>query len=185
MWRFMAMTGVRRGEALGLTWYALDLDAGTCRIERQLVPLGGKLVFLPPKTASGERTVRLDPGTVAALRTHRDAQDAERAAWGDAYVDDGLVFCHENGTPLNPGGVSQAFHVRRKAAGLPFATLHSLRHGVGTHLALTVGAHRETVRDLLGHASVSTTDHYYTHAIDEASRAAVETFAGLVDETPR
>jgi hypothetical protein len=55
-------------------------------------------MFGPSKTASGEdRTVDLDGHTVGALMEHRLAQDAERAAWGEAYVDHGLVFCREDG----------------------------------------------------------------------------------------
>jgi integrase len=181
LWRFLALTGARRGEALGLTWYALDLDVGTARIERQLVPLAGGLAVLPPKTEAGLRTLRLDLGTVAILRAHKAAQDAERASWGDAYQDEGLVFARENGAPLDPRGVSQAFQVRRKAAKLPAGTLHGLRHAAATHLALTVGAHPETTRAVLGHASSATTAHYYTHAIDDLSRAAVESLAELVD----
>ena len=162
LWRFLAMTGARRGECLALTWYALDLDEGTARIERQLVPPAGGLVFLPPKTEAGVRTIRLDPATVEAMRTHRTAQDAEKELWGDAYQDEGLVFCRENGTPLDPRGVSQAFQVRRKAAKLPRTTLHGLRHAAATTLALRVGAHPETARAILGHASTATTARYYT-----------------------
>jgi integrase len=179
LWRFLAVTGARRGEALGLTWYAVE--AGTARIERQLVPLAGGLAFLPPKTEAGLRTLRLDPGTVEIPQAHKAAQDAERASWGDAYQDDGLVFARENGAPLDPRGVSQAFQVRRKAAKLPQGTLHGLRHAAATHLALTVGAHPETTRSVLGHASTATTARYYTHAVDDLSGAAVAALAELVD----
>jgi hypothetical protein len=48
---------------------------------------------------------------VESLNAHKAAQDAERAAWGDAYRDGGLVFANEDGRPLDSRGVSQAFHV--------------------------------------------------------------------------
>ena len=48
--------------------------------------------------------VDLDDGTVGALLGHRLGQDSERAAWGPAYVDHGLVFARENGEPLHPRG---------------------------------------------------------------------------------
>jgi integrase len=181
LWRFLALTGCRRGEALGLTRFALDLDAGTARIERQLVPLAGRLEYVPPKSDSGVRTVRLDAGTVSVLRRHLANQELERTAWGDAYRDEGLVFCREDGSPLDPRGVSQMFQVRRKAAGLPKLTLHGLRHSAATHLALTVGAHRETVRAALGHSSTRTTEAYYTHALDEASQLASDALAAVFD----
>ncbi len=91
------------------------------------------------------------------------------------------MFCKENGAPLDPRGVSQAFQVRRKAAKLPQATLHGLRHAAATHLALTVGTRPETTRAVLGHASTATTAHYYTHAVDDLNRAAVDSHAALID----
>jgi integrase len=181
MWRFLALTGCRRGEALGLTWFALDLDAGTARIERQLVRLGGEMVFTPPKSDAGIRTIHLDAGTVSMLRAHRDMQDVERAAWGDAYDDGGLVFCRENGTPLHPGTVSHMFQARREAAGLPQLNPHGLRHTAGTTLALKVRAHPETVRAQLGHASVRTTNELYVHSLEDESRDAADALAGMFD----
>ena len=43
LWRFLAMTGCRRGEALGLTWRDLDIEGGRVAIRRALVPIDGKL----------------------------------------------------------------------------------------------------------------------------------------------
>ena len=55
LWRLLVMTGLRRGEACGLTWFNVDLKVGTITVAQQLVPVGGELVFLPPKTAAGLR----------------------------------------------------------------------------------------------------------------------------------
>ena len=178
----MALTGCRRGEAFGLTWFALDFDTGTARIERQLVPLSGGVEFVPPKSDAVIRTLPLDAGTVAMLKAHHDAQNLEKAAWGEAYEDGALVFCRENGTPLDPRSVSQWFHVRRKAAGLPTLNLHGLRDSAATHLALTVGAHPETTRAQLGHSSVRTTADIYTHALAAASRTAADALASAFDD---
>ena len=145
-----AITGARRGEVLGLTWGAIDLEAATLwverQLERQLVRLSGGPVFLPPKTVAAIRSLRQDSVTVAMLRTHKASQDAERVAWADAYQDGGLVFCKEDGSPLDPTGISRRFQVRRKAAKLPPSTLHGLRHAAATSLALSIGAHPETTR---------------------------------------
>jgi integrase len=86
-----------------------------------------------------------------------------------------------NGSPLDPRSISQAFQVRRKAAGLPASTLHGLRHAAATMLALHVGAHPETTRAVLGHASTATTAQYYLHAVDDLTAATVASLADLVD----
>ena len=50
LWRLLSMTGCRRGEALGLAWDDLDLEATTITIRRALVPFGGKVEVSEPKT---------------------------------------------------------------------------------------------------------------------------------------
>jgi integrase len=83
------MAGLRQGEALGLRWSDIDLDAGTLRVNRQLQRVrrdgekSGRLVFAEPKNAS-RRTVGLPQRAVSALRSHRKRQleDKKRAARG-------------------------------------------------------------------------------------------------------
>ena len=81
-YRLIAMTGLRRGEALGLRWQDVDLDAGTIRIAQQLVDVDGQLHFGPTKTKKSARTLAVDTGTSAAFRQHRTTQNRERLAWG-------------------------------------------------------------------------------------------------------
>ena len=75
LWRLAATTGMRRGELLGLTWLALDLDAGTLRVDQQLVPTRGGVSFGAPKSKRSRRTIALDAG---------DGRSAPRAPGGAA-----------------------------------------------------------------------------------------------------
>jgi integrase len=93
LWRLAATTGMRRGELAGLTWRCLDLDAAVLSVEQQLLPTRGGCTFGPPKSDRSRRTIALDPGTVEVLAEHREAQLAERAFAGPAYVDADLVVC--------------------------------------------------------------------------------------------
>lgn len=61
-----ASTGMRRGEVLGLRWEDVDLDAGQLQVCQQLTRIDYRLVFGPPKTDRGRRTVPLPGTTVAA-----------------------------------------------------------------------------------------------------------------------
>ena len=100
LWLLFATTGMRRGEALGLSWAAVDLDHRRLSVRRTLVGLeGGLPVWSDPKTARGRRVVALDAATVGALRSHRVRQVHERLSSGSAYVDHGLIFCWEDGPP--------------------------------------------------------------------------------------
>src|SRR5882757_8578482 len=77
-----------------------------------------------PKSDAGGRTIALDEGTVAALKTHRKQQLEERLAAGSAWVESGKVFASENGSALHPNDVSDWFEDLTIAAGLPPIRLH-------------------------------------------------------------
>jgi integrase len=72
------MLGLRPGEALGLPWEAVDLDAGTLQVRQALRRERGVLVLGVPKTLKSVRTLNLPAPVVAALRGHRVQQAAER-----------------------------------------------------------------------------------------------------------
>ena len=82
LFHLVALRGLRRGEAAGLTWSDLDLRAGTLAVTRQLQQLGGRLVAGPPKSDAGRWVIALDTTTIAALRAHQARQRAERDAAG-------------------------------------------------------------------------------------------------------
>ena len=124
LWRLYAIVGLRRGEALALRWSEVDIEAGSLRIERTLSEIGGHLVWGAPKTSNGRRTIALDAETVSLLCSHRACQSAERLALGEAYRDNGLVFCRQDGEPIWPGTVSSGFHDVSKTAGLTAIRLH-------------------------------------------------------------
>ena len=121
----------------------------------------------------------LDTETASALKDHRASQAAEKLLLGAAYQDQGLVFCREDGRPLDPDGVSKAFTKRRSAAGLVRIRLHDLRHTHAT-LALQAGVHPKVVSDRLGHGDVALTLNTYSHAIPALQESAAETVAALI-----
>lgn len=173
LWHLLATTGIRRGEAAGLTWADVDLDAGELRVRRARVVVGYQVLDSGPKTDKGRRTIALDPGTVAVLRRHRAAQLEERLAWGPAYTDSGLVFTREDGTGLHPERITQGFARLVKRVGLPAITVHGVRHSYATQLA-DAGVSLEVISKRLGHSSLSITGDLYRHRTDESDRAAAE-----------
>ncbi len=93
LWVTLLTTGLRRGEALGLKWDDVDMNAGRLAGRRTLVSVGYQVRWSEPKGAASRRVVALDPATVAALKAHRARQLEERLAVGSGYLDQGLVFC--------------------------------------------------------------------------------------------
>lgn len=181
------MTGLRRGEACGLRWVDVDLQRGALWVRQQVVQLGHELVVGPPKTASGEdRRVDLDEQTVGTLLAHRLAQDAERATWGAAWVETGLVFTREDGSGWHPETVTKRFIALATEAGVRPVRLHDLRHGQAS-LMLAAGVPLAIVSKRLGHSSITITSDTYSHLLDGVGRQAAEAAAGLVprDRSPR
>lgn len=178
-YHLIALRGLRPGEACGLRWCDIDLDAGTAVISWQLQQYDGHLVLCPPKTAHGERVIALDRTTVAALRAHRAAQQAERAAAGERYHDSGYVFTRVNGDPMAPDWLSRYFRQLSDAAGLPPIRLHDLRHGAAS-LALAAGADLKVVQDMLGHSSIVLSADTYVSVLPEVARESAEAIATLI-----
>jgi integrase len=192
LWHVLAFTGMRRGEALGLRWRDIDLDAGTVAVRRGARMLRWKgesaEVHEGPTKGHKARVVDIDPSTVALLRAWR----RERGGMALQLArDDALVFGSEEGALRNPEYVSQTFKDAvarcRRAAGedaVPAIRLHDLRHTHATIL-LSKGVPVKVVSERLGHANVTTTLQVYGHVMPGDQRRAAEQFAGLVGEGPQ
>ncbi len=174
-----ATTGMRRGELLGLRWQDVDLDAGRLQIRQTLVVTAYRLHFSEPKTKRSRRSISLDPATLTAIKSHRSRKLEERLAWGPGYEESGLVFTREDGAPLHPQHVSDAFERHVRAAGLPVIRFHDLRHTYAT-IALSAGTHPKVVSERLGHSSISITLDTYSHVIPALSEQEANRIASLI-----
>ena len=119
LFHLVALRGLRRGEAAGLRWSDLDLDAGTPTVSGQLQQLGGRIVAGPPKSDAGRRVIALDKTTIAALREHKIRQQAERAAAGTRWTQTGYVFTTKTGKPFRPDRMTRLFRALVDGSGLP------------------------------------------------------------------
>lgn len=176
-------TGLRRGEILALRWPLVDIATRTLHIDPKrgtLSDVAGKLVFTAPKTMGSAAGVGLSARVVAALVRQAARQELERAQWGDAYADDQLVFCRENGAPLRPKYVLQRFHELSEEARLPRVRIHDLRHLAAT-LMLTSGVPLPVASKMLRHSQVGITSDLYGHLTHEASTAAADGLGAVLD----
>jgi integrase len=179
-WRLLAATGLRRGEIIGLRWSDVDLDTATIRIAETLVMVNSEVAKSAPKTEKGKRTLSIDPVTLAALKTWRATQAAERLAVGPRYVDSGRVFTLPDGSPLNPHRFSIWFGQRARAAGLPVIRLHDVRHSYAT-AGLAAGVPLKIMSARLGHANTAITADLYQHVLPSMDAAAADQVAAIID----
>ncbi|MDQ6909311.1 MAG: site-specific integrase [Actinomycetota bacterium] len=179
LWVLIATTGMRRGEALGLRWSDLDLEAGRVRVVQTIIQVGSVVSISEPKTARGRRPVSLDRATVAVLRAHRHRMNQERLLVGADFNDLDLVFCQPDGSWLHPDAVSAAFLRRVRRYDLTRLTLKGLRHTWAT-LALEQGIHPRVVQERLGHSTIAITLGIYSHVSPTLHDEAAEIVAGLI-----
>lgn len=179
LWVLLATTGMRRGEAVGLRWQDVDLEAGTLAVIQTIQSMGSKLLVSEPKTAAGRRPIATDKSTVAALRDHRKRMLEERMLVGADFSDEGLVFYRPDGSALRPETVSASFLRRQKELELPRLTIKGLRHTWAT-LALKQGIHPKVVQERLGHSTVGITLNIYSHTNPTLHAEAAEQISDLI-----
>ena len=158
-----AFTGLRLGEALGLTWSDVELDKQTLRLRRQQQRQTGQgFVVKDLKTTKSNRVLPLVDIAVQSLREHKVLQSQRRKALGLEWVETGRVFTSDFGTPLDPANVRRRFYRDLKRLRLPRITPHELRHSANSIMA-SYGVPTFVRQAILGHAHASTTEDIYTH----------------------
>ncbi len=163
LWYLAVLTGLRRGELLGLKWEDLDLERGALSVQRSWsrAARDGWDVG-SPKTKSSRRLLALSTTVVELLKAHRVRQLEYRLRVGATYSDRGFVFTQFEGRPLHVNTIIPRFHKLTDRAGLPRIRFHDLRHTSAT-LSLAAGTHPKVVQERLGHSSITMTMDRYSH----------------------
>jgi integrase len=145
LFRLLAYTGLRVGEAIAVRWS--DADLGNRRLIVQRAVSG--TVEGPTKGWQVRYVPLADPAYDALVRLQ---------SRGDFTDPDDYVFCSRLGGRLDPSALRRRFHAARKAAQLRHIKLHGLRHGAGSLVARHTDA--VFVQHFLGHANIATTERY-------------------------
>jgi integrase len=158
-WALALVTGMRRGELLGLRWQDVDWERSCLRLRQQIKALRGR-----PKEGSLKsrrpRVVYLGAATMALLADHRANQEAHKTEVRLDWVENDLVFCADDGRPWNPTTLTHMFTRLVQQARVPRLKLHLLR-AVNASISVAEGADPRTLADRLGHSRPSVTaDHY-------------------------
>jgi integrase len=168
LYHLIAMTGLRRGEALGLRWCDLDLERGELAVRQTIIQLRDGIHLSTPKSKRSARVVALDPRTISIL---------EEVRTGSEDPSD-LVF-NRAGEALPPVVVTKRFAELVRRVGVPRIRLHDLRHTHAT-LALKADVHPKIVSERLGHSTVAFTLDVYSHAVPHMQAEAAAKIAALV-----
>ena len=161
------MTGMRRGEILGLQWDDIDFKGNVIRVRRSIS--NGEIQL--PKTEKSRRAVQVGPALLTTLRAHK-LRTGVRSSF---------VFTTKNGTLLDPDNlVKRVFEPTLLAAGIErHIRFHDLRHTFASIL-INEGANLKFVSEQLGHASIMITLDRYSHLIAERHDDTVSKFEKLL-----
>lgn len=156
-WVIALALGLRQGEALGLHWEDVDLEAGFLRTRKNRLrpkykhgcaePCGRHAGYCPQreqirrefkstKSRAGRRTIGLPGPLTKLLRKHKEVQEQERRAAGADWEGKGYVFASPVGAPLVPNTDYHVWKQLLRDAGVRDGRLHDARHTAATVLLL-------------------------------------------------
>ena len=169
MFYVVMFSGLRQGEALGLTWDCIDFDRSTITIYRQLQrerKPGGEYQFVSLKNDKS-RTFKLAPDVLQVLKRIKTKQNESKLRLGKEWNNkDGFVFTDEFGNHLSKATTYENFKRCVEQAGIPVTRFHDLRHTFAT-LELQQGIGMKTVSESLGHATTAFTMDVYGHVSEQ------------------
>lgn len=167
-------TGMRRGEVCGLTWGNIDFARGIIHVDQQLKKDSDNNLGYDLPKRNRKRDIPITDLARAALLAQQNAQTEAKKFYGEAYQNNDLVCCWDDGREIDPDYVTKRWgKVRKKLKLNPKTRYHDLRHNFATVL-LDLGKDPKVVSELLGHADIRTTYNFYIHPKMDTKKKAIE-----------
>lgn len=177
MFQLLLLTGIRRGELLGLEWKDIDWDNKSIDIVRTSLYTPEKGIFTDTtKTKGSQRRISVPQELLTVLKEYRAWQNENRLKLGDRWHNSDRLFTQWDGKPMHPNTPYGMLERFTKRHGLPHMTIHSLRHTNAT-LMISNATDVRTVAARLGHTQTSTTLNIYAHQLESTDQAAAESIA--------
>ena len=167
--------GLRRSEICGLKWSHVDRQAKIITIAEARTAVNGKSVDKEPKNNSSVRRLGYEglSDLEEVMERMWQRREQERAKMGGRYQDLGFVLCHGGGRPYQPDYLSNRLQRVLAGKGLPYVTLHGLRHSFAS-IAHSQNVPLFGISKALGHSSTATTTQIYMHLFDETHLSVVQ-----------
>jgi integrase len=162
--------GLRRGEIFGLRWSDIDFKEQVISVRQTLVYADGELMFKPPKSKKGLRSITIPADLEPVLKDHRKRQ---MAIMKPAEGSHGLVCCHLDGEQMNPRSYSTHFKGLLEQHSLPHIRFHDLRHFNAT-MMMKYKIDVKVAANRLGHADPGMTQRIYQHVLNDMDVDAAE-----------
>jgi integrase len=168
--------GLRPGELRKLAWDHVDLNNEIIHVWRSASRTGDV------KTPKSKRSLMLPKRATIALQAHKKRQAAERLAAGEAWQDNNLVFCHEDGRMYSSRSLNWRFSKMTKRAGIGHWHAHEGRH-TAVSIMSSNGVPLQEISDTVGHKSTHVTETVYRHVIVPAIRGGATVMDSVFGDT--
>ena len=180
IYKVIVFTGLREGEALGLTWDCVDFAKGELKINKQLQRRGKGAELVPTKN-SKPRYLTAPPLVMQILRQQQTRQLEERFKAGEMWQGfqnaeqrkTALVFTKADGTFIAANSLYVRYKRLAQKIGAPNSKVHDLRHTFAV-LSLQNGDHVKTVQENLGHATAAFTLDVYGHVSERMKQDSAD-----------
>lgn len=179
----LAFSGMRKGEALALTWNDINFKESEIRINKALSRGKNNQLYVKTTKNKKSRTIKMDKDTMKILSSWKKRQKQEYLVLGFNTSDPKqLVFSNELNTFLQPTKTRKWMLQVQKKNNLDKITTHGLRH---THCSLLfeAGVSIPEVQERLGHDDVQTTLNIYTHVTKKAKENAIQKFVNFLNDS--
>jgi len=181
LFRLLAFSGMRKGEALALTWRDINFKTNEIRINKALSRGKDNKLYIKSTKTNEARTIKMDEKTMNILRMWKKKQKEDYFKLGfNTSKPSQLVFSNEKNEFIQPTKTREWILYVQEKYNLKKVTTHGLRH---THCSLLfeAGATLKEVQDRLGHSDIKTTMNIYTHVTKKAQEQAIQKFSNYVN----
>ncbi|MBK5028080.1 site-specific integrase [Enterococcus faecium] len=182
LFRVLAFTGIRKGEALALTWDDVDFFNKTLEINKTITKTSdNKFISTPPKTNTSIRKISLDDETLNILKSWKTQQKRYLLAHGQhAKTKNQIIFSSKNNNYIDITRPNIILSRICKKHNFNDITIHGFRH---THCSLLfeAGLSIKEVQERLGHSDIHTTMNIYTHVTKKQKERSADKFAAYLN----
>lgn len=174
----MLLAGLRKGEAMALSWDDVDFKKNTIFVNKSIYELEGNSYFKDPKTENSKRIITVPNYLIEKMIKEKERQNR--------LINDGVLFNQYNlvclNTRLEMWKMNTLFHQFARFCNrydLRRIRMYDLRHSSAT-LSIAAGTDIKTVSTRLGHSDIRTTLNIYTHTLDEMDKKASDNLEDML-----
>lgn len=179
--RLLAYSGIRKGEALALTWADINFMNYEIDINKALGQVKEQKLYVKSTKTSTTRVIKMDKTTMVILKEWKKKQQQTYLSLGyNTLTKEQLIFSNTRNSFIQPAKTNDWVKSILRNTELPYVSTHAFRH---THCSLLfeAGATIKSVQDRLGHSDVKTTMDVYAHVTASAKEDAIEKFEAYIN----